>query len=131
MKKYLFLLVFVLSTANAEYIKWYYNYDKGHQEAVKQHKSIMLFLKDDNAESVKMFEETFSNRDIIKIVNKNYISIQLPYGTDQFPLELYYTLEPASLFFATEYEILFGEKFTGHVNSAKLLKVLKQYQELE
>ena len=129
MKKYLLIFILLSTILNAQYIKWYYNYDIGHQEAIKQDKNIMLFLKDEKSESVKMFKETFSNKDLIEFINKNYISIQLPYGTDQFPLELYYTLESASLFFATKYEILYGEKFTGHIKASKLLDILEKYEE--
>lgn len=128
MKKYLLIFILLSTILNAQYIKWYYNYDAGHQEAIKQNKNIMLFLKDDGPESVKMFKETFVNKKLIEFINKNYVSIQLPYGTDEFPLELYYTLEAPSLFFATKYEILFGEKFTGNINPTKLLNLLKIYE---
>jgi len=128
MKKYLLIFILLITASHADYIKWYYNYDMGHKEAVKQDKNIMLFLKDEGIESQNMRKQTFMNKDLIEFVNKHYVAIQLPFGTDQFPLELYYTLEPASLFFATKYEILYGKKFTGHVKAAKLLEVLKKYE---
>lgn len=128
MKKYLLVFIFFVSFANAQYIKWYYNYDIGHKEALKQNKNVMLFLKDENQESSKMFKETFVDKNLIEFVNKNYVSIQLPFGTDKFPLELYYTLDSPSLFFATKYEILYGEKFTGYISALELLEILKKYE---
>ncbi len=129
MKKYLLIFIFLLSTANAQYIKWYSTYDRGHKEAVKQNKKIMLFLSDKSGESKKMFKETFVNKDLIEFLNKNYVSIHLPFGTDKFPLELYYTLDAPSLFFATKFEILIDEKVTGHKSADELLEILKTYED--
>jgi len=112
-----------------DYIKWFHNYDVGHKEALRLEKPIMLFLKDDSSiESEKMFSKTFANKEVIQSINKNFVSIQLPKGTDQFPLELYYTLDFPTLFFATRYEILYGDIFTGYIDSNKLLKLIRKYE---
>lgn len=119
-----------VSTLNADYIKWFYNYDIGHKEALKLEKPILLFLKDDGSdESVKMFQMTFSNKKVIELINQKFVSIQLPKGSDQFPLELYYTLEFPALFFATRYEILFGDIVTGYIDSGKLIKMIDKYKD--
>ena len=131
MKKFLLASILFITVVNADYIKWYSDYDRGHKESLKENKNIMLFLSDDSIESKKMFKETFLNKNLIKFINKNYVSIHLPFGTDQFPLELYYTLDAPSLFFATNYEIIIGEKITGHISGVKLLKLLKKNKDLD
>lgn len=130
-KKFLFICIVTVLSANAAgYINWFYDYEAGHKEALKLEKPIILFLKDDiSDESKKMFAKTFSNNEVIKYINKNFVSIQLPKETDKFPLELYYTLEFPTLFFATRYEILFGERIIGYVDSKTLLELMKKYEE--
>ena len=128
--RFIFILALTVLSANAtEYIKWFHTYESGHKEALKLEKPIMLFLKDDSSEeSKKMFVKTFSNKEVIRLVNKNFVSIQLPKGTDQFPLELYYTLEFPTLFFATRYEVLYGDIFTGYIDSKKLSNLIKRFE---
>ncbi len=117
------------SLLHADYIKWFHNYEIGHKEALKLEKPIMLFLKDDSRiDSMNMFKITFLNKEVIELINKNFVSIQLPKGSDQFPLELYYTLEFPSLFFATRYEILYDDIFTGFITPQRLIELVKKYE---
>jgi len=38
-------------------------------------------------------------------------------------------VDSPSLFFATKFEILFGEKVSGHKSAKELLKLLRTYEE--
>jgi len=129
MKYILISIVLILSSLNAEHIRWYSSYDKAHQEALKDKKLLMVLLIEDNCIScTEMIKTTFQNQSYIKYLNENFISVIVTKGQVQsYPIEMLYTMEYPSVFFLNEQELFIGENIFGYTGSEAFKKHLKLY----
>lgn len=103
MKKYLLLILLFTSSIYANNISWYASYDKALEKAHKEQKNLMIFIASNkNSNSNKILSKYFLNQDYIEYINKNFISvlITVEYKTS-YPIELFYTTQFPSIFFAS------------------------------
>jgi len=114
----LFLGIFVLSL-HAEYVRWFLDYEKAHQEALKQNKSLMvlLLIKSDDT----LVEKLFINQNYVPSINENYITVVVKKDQEgSYPIELLYTLEYPTLFLLDKHELYSCEALRGEVNPERL-----------
>jgi len=102
MKKILLLILF-LSSCFSQNISWQSSYEKALIQAAKEKKNLMIFIASKKSKkSNKILKEYFLNQDYIEYINKHFISIlvTVEYKTS-YPIELFYTTQFPSLFFAS------------------------------
>lgn len=97
----LFIILTLILSLNAEHISWRGDFDKALFDAKKEQKNI-LFLLVKKESSKTILVDIFSNQDVIKKVNSNYIAI-IGYYEDKhsYPIELFYTQTFPSIFFVS------------------------------
>lgn len=112
MKKILLLFVLFLTSLNAQNISWYSSYDKALEQAIKEEKNMMIFIASKKTtKSKEILQKYFLKQDYIKYINENFISVlvTVEYKTS-YPIELFYTTQFPSLFFASYKD----ESFLAH-----------------
>lgn len=105
-------------------MKWFSNYEKAHQEALKQNRFLMVLLVEKIDRELML--ATFMNQDYIQTINEKYISVIVQ--KDQkasYPIELLYTVEYPSLFFLDRYELYRCEALEGLIDPERLRARLK------
>ena len=109
------LLLFI--SLHADYVKWYFNYDKAHQIALKEDKMLMVLLVNNYPkESNKVIKTTFINQAYISKLDKNFISVIVKKGQKQsYPIEMLYTVVYPALFFLDKDELFIGESIFGDI----------------
>ncbi len=84
-------------------ISWYSSYDKALEIAQKEKKNMMLFIassKDKNSNEI--LRKHFQNQDYINYLNTNFISVLITVEhKTSYPIELFYTTNFPSIFFAS------------------------------
>ena len=103
MYKILLILILLLSNLFSNNISWYHSYDKALEIAQKEKKNMMLFIastKDNNSNEI--LKKYFLNQDYIEYINKNFISVLITVEhKTSYPIELFYTTNFPSIFFAS------------------------------
>ncbi len=85
MKTFLLLLSFVLSL-NAVELGWSHNYQKGLQEAKKEHKLVYVLITSDHCGWCRKFERTtLQNKAIKERLKREFITIHLSREWDEIP----------------------------------------------
>jgi thioredoxin-related protein len=112
MYKILLILILLLSNLFSNNISWYHSYDKALEIAQKEKKNMMLFIastKDNNSNEI--LKKYFLNHDYIEYINKNFISVLITVEhKTSYPIELFYTTNFPSIFFASHKD----ESFLTH-----------------
>ena len=103
MYKIILIIILLLSNLFSNNISWYSSYDKALEIAQKEKKNMMLFIastKDKNSNEI--LRKYFQNQDYINYLNTNFINvlITVEYKTS-YPIELFYTTNFPSIFFAS------------------------------
>ncbi|MCF6340674.1 MAG: thioredoxin family protein [Sulfurimonas sp.] len=77
LEKILLLISFfgIFSTINASHVKWKYDFDKSHQEALKQKKYLMVLLIKKDSVSKETLINSFMNQPYIDKINEEFISV--------------------------------------------------------
>ena len=128
------LYLFILGLAcnlQASHIKWYSNYEKALLIAKKENKHMMVVLrKKDCNECQKMFSVTFRDQDYINNLNKKFISIVVTYeDKNNYPIEMFYTLDFPTLFFVNNKDESFIVKpISGFISPSKMSNILIENQ---
>lgn len=107
MYKILLILILLLTNLFSNNIQnnisWYSSYDKALEIAQKEKKNMMLFIastKDNNSNEI--LKKYFLNQDYIEYINKNFISVLITVEhKTSYPIELFYTTNFPSIFFAS------------------------------
>lgn len=103
MYKILLILILLLSNLFSNNISWYHSYDKALEIAQKEKKNMMLFIassKDKNSNEI--LRKHFQNQDYINYLNTNFISVLITVEhKTSYPIELFYTTNFPSIFFAS------------------------------
>ena len=112
MYKILLILILLLSNLFSNNISWYHSYDKALEIAQKEKKNMMLFIassKDKNSNEI--LRKHFQNQDYINYLNTNFISVLITVEhKTSYPIELFYTTNFPSIFFASHKD----ESFLTH-----------------
>ena len=107
MYKIILILILLLSNIFSNNIQnnisWYSSYDKALEIAQKEKKNMMLFIassKDKNSNEI--LRKHFQNQDYINYLNTNFISVLITVEhKTSYPIELFYTTNFPSIFFAS------------------------------
>ena len=107
MYKIILILILLLSNLFSNNIQnnisWYSSYDKALEIAQKEKKNMMLFIassKDKNSNEI--LRKHFQNQDYINYLNTNFISVLITVEhKTSYPIELFYTTNFPSIFFAS------------------------------
>jgi len=125
-----FLIIFLLliSTAQANHISWQSNFDKAHQQALKENKKLMvLLIKKGCKECLRTLKTTFMNQAYIDKINREYISVLITKDQkSSYPIEMLYTFQYPSLFFLNNKELFICKPIRGGVTPNKLNSYLEQ-----
>ena len=112
MYKILLILILLLSNLFSNNISWYHSYDKALEIAQKEKKNMMLFIastKDNNSNEI--LKNYYLNQDYIEYINENFISVLITgEHKTSYPIELFYTTNFPSIFFASHKD----ESFLTH-----------------
>ena len=116
MYKIILILILLLSNLFSNNIQnnisWYSSYDKALEIAQKEKKNMMLFIassKDKNSNEI--LRKHFQNQDYINYLNTNFISVLITVEhKTSYPIELFYTTNFPSIFFASHKD----ESFLTH-----------------
>ncbi len=125
--KPLFALLITLSLS-ASSISWRGDYEKAHQEALSQNKSILVLLVKKNSKSAsRLIQETFMNQEYVEWIDENFVCVLVTKGQkESYPIELLYTLEYPTLFFLDSHELYSCPPISGAVSPKKLAQKLKE-----
>jgi len=125
-----FFIVFVLllSSLSANHINWYANYDKAHQEAIKEGKNLMVFLiKKDCDLCRETLQKSFMNQSYVDNINTKFISvIVMKNQKSSYPIEMLYTLEYPSVFFLDKTELFSCSPIHGDITPNSLKNHLEK-----
>ena len=103
MYKILLILILLLTNLFSNNISWYSSYDKALIAAQKEKKNLMLFIastKDNNSNII--LKNYFIDQDYIEYLNENFISVLITIEhKTSYPIELFYTTNFPSIFFAS------------------------------
>jgi hypothetical protein len=109
----------------ADYIRWFYDYEKAHQVARKENKELMVLLVEKIDKPLML--STFMNQAYIKTINERYIGVIIKKDEgESYPIELLYTMQYPSLFILDKYELCVCEALRGDINSDRLNAYLKE-----
>ena len=126
--KYIFIFLILLTSLQADNIRWYANFDKAHQQALKENKILMVFLiKDQCLDCKKMLSSTFMDKEVVKVVNKKFICTLITKDqSSTYPIELLYTLQYPAIFFLDSNELFSGKNIFGYIDSNKFKKYISK-----
>jgi thioredoxin-related protein len=126
--RFLILFLLLISTVGANHVSWQSNFDKAHQQALKENKKLMvLLIKKDCPECIKAIKTTFINQPYIDKINREFISVLITKDQkSSYPIEMLYTFQYPSLFFLDNRELFVCEPIRGGVTPNKLNSYLEQ-----
>lgn len=103
MYRIILVLILLFSNLYSSNISWYTSYDKALESAQKEKKNLMLFIvstKDNNSNEV--LKKYFQNQNYIEYLNINFINVLITVEhKTSYPIELFYTINFPSIFFAS------------------------------
>lgn len=103
MYKILLSFTLLFSSLYSQNIKWQSSYSKALELAHKEQKNLMIFIASTKTnKSREILQKYFKNKRYIDFLNKNFINVlvTVEYKTS-YPIELFYTTEFPSIFFAS------------------------------
>ncbi len=112
-------------TLNADYVRWFYAYDKAHQEALRTDKDIFILLVDKLDKN--LLKESFMNQNYIEHINKNYVPVLIKKDQkSSYPIEMLFTTHYPSLFILDKYELYVCEALRAEVSADRLNVYLQE-----
>jgi thioredoxin-related protein len=125
MKKFLLLSLMSLSLFASD-ITWYTSYVQAAQSAKTQNKPMLVFMNRPGCGSCAyMKENVFTDKDIVKYLDENYIAVSLDIHTNDAPKALQVSVTPVFYFLHSDgtqaIDTLFGGK-----TAPFFIKLLKQ-----
>jgi thioredoxin-related protein len=126
MKYILLILLFVSSLLSFE---WSDDYDGAFQKAKKEHKNVYVMIGSANCPYCsKMKNTTFSDKEVISKLEKEYVYIYLSRDIDDIPSQFTMPYSPAHYFLDTNKEIIYSS--AGYKDKKSFFKILKEIKEL-
>lgn len=112
---------------NASHVNWYGDFDKAHKKALKQNKSLIVLLIEENCDSSReVIKKTFINQPYIDKINKDFVSVIVTKNQKaSYPIEMLYTFTYPTLFFLDNRELFLCEPMRGGISPENLKKYLK------
>ena len=119
------LILILLGSLNASYIKWHSDYERAHTKALKENKNLLILLVD--KKSTELIKSSFINQPYIEEINKNFIAVYVVKNQkSSYPIELLYTIEYPAVFFLNKYELYSCDNLSGLITPQILSKKLKE-----
>ena len=127
--KIFFIFVLLTLTLQADNVRWYSNYDKAHQKALKEKKILMVLLVEKECFLCnEILRTTFQNQPYVKEINKLFVPVLIMKGRKQsYPIEMLYTMTYPAVFFLNSEELFVGENIFGYIDSRAFQKHLNLY----
>jgi len=127
-KKFLYLSIFI-SFSYANSITWIKTYKEAINLSIKENKRVMLFItKPSCVWCKKMKRLTFTDRQVIKEVNENYVSIELSKNSSEIPSNLLVKRVPTTQFISKDGTLV--KKVAGYWNAEDFLSWLSDVKKL-
>nr|WP_321267447.1 thioredoxin family protein [uncultured Sulfurimonas sp.] len=119
--------ILFVSSIYANHVSWQSNFDKAHQQALKENKKLMvLLIKKDCKECIETIKSTFTNQAYIEKINSEFISVLATYNQkSSYPIEMLYTSTYPSLFFLDKQELFICKPIRGEITPNKLESYLE------
>jgi thioredoxin-related protein len=119
------LLIILTCKIYASHISWYGDYDRAHQEALKQKKYLLvLLIKKECPKCSEILTTVFKDQEYIDTINSKFISVIVTKNQkSSYPIELLYTLHYPSIFFLDKNELFLTKPIYGYVTA----EILKNY----
>ena len=126
--RFFLLISLLLTVIQANHVNWQGNFDKAHQQALKENKKLMvLLIKKDCAPCKETVKDTFINQQYIDKINNDFVSVIITKDQkSSYPIEMLYTLEYPSLFILDNRELFVCEPIRGNVTPDKLKSYLEE-----
>ena len=108
-----FLLFWLLPLwVSADHIHWMGNYDQAHQKAYDMHKPLLLLvIAKDSPSSNTVVKNVLMNQQYVDTINNKMVAVIVTYeGSENYPVEMYYTTVFPTLFFVDAQKELFLQK---------------------
>jgi len=120
----MFSLLF--STLQAQHVRWFSDFDKAHQTALKENKNLMVLLLE-SKRSQDVLKMSFMNQDYIKEINTRFIPVLvIKDQKHSYPIEMLYTLTYPSLFILDEKELFICEPMRGEITPSRVKPYLER-----
>jgi len=116
----------IFSVAECGNIRWYGDYEKALILAKKQNKDLFVVVVSSNCKICKDdFSTIFLDIDVVNYINNRYISIIVTKEFQlDYPIELYYTTQYPSYFFASSKdEVFLKNPHYGQISKDSLLNL--------
>ena len=125
--RFLIFTALLVLTLNASHVRWYSNFDKAHQLAIKESKKLMVLLIEKDCKPCKESIKTaFSNQPYIDEINDSFISVIVTKNQkESYPIEMLYTFTYPTLFFLDNRELFVCKPIRGEVTPERLKNHLK------
>jgi len=121
--KYLFLILILVSSLFS--FEWSAEYDEALELAKKEHKGVYAFVGTENCPFCeKLKETTFSDDEVIKALEKEYILIYLSKDIDDIPENMTISFYPAHYFLDENGKIIHST--AGYRGKKCFLQLLKE-----
>lgn len=126
--RFFILFLLLISALGANHVSWQSNFDKAHQQALKENKKLMvLLIEKECKECIETIKTTFINQPYIDKINREYISVLITKDQQSsYPIEMLYTFQYPSLFFLDNRELFVCKPIRGGVTPNKLNSYLEQ-----
>ena len=124
------ILFGIFNNLNASHVRWYFDFEKAHQEALKQNKHLMVLLLQKDCPTCKeILTTTFINQPYIDTINTKFISVVIIKDqTSSYPIEMLYTVTYPALFFLDNTELFCCETLEGNITPQRFKNHLKLCQ---
>lgn len=126
--RFFILISILLSMLQASHVSWYGDFDKAHQQALKENKKLMvLLIEKECKECIETIKTTFINQPYIDKINREYVSVLITKNQkSSYPIEMLYTFAYPTLFFLDNKELFVCKPIRGGVTPDKLKSYLEQ-----
>lgn len=122
--KQLFIIILITLSLNADHVRWFFEYEEAHKEALRQNKHLMvLLIEKDSPVTKETLKSAFMDQPYINEINEDFISVLV--AKDQkgsYPIEMLYTLTYPTLFFLDRYELYSCKPIRGQITAEVLKK---------
>jgi len=128
LKSFIYLSIF-MSFSYANSITWVKTYKEAINLSIKENKRVMLFItKPSCVWCKKMKRLTFTDNEVIKEVNANYISIELSKNSNEIPSNFLVKRVPTTQFISKNGTLV--KKVAGYWNAEDFLSWLSDVKKL-
>ncbi len=114
--KAIYIVLLITLSLSADHVRWFFDYEEAHKEALKQNKHLMVLLVEDSVITKETIKNTFMDQPYIDEINREFIPVLVAKGRkESYPIEMLYTLIYPTLFFLDKYELYSCNPIRGQI----------------